>query len=298
MLRTTSISLTGQESRRDRRYAAPPVLVSLGGDVFAARNWSLGGLLLDAGPAVTVGCRFEAEIQVEGRDDRFLITAEALRRDRHSGSLACRFVEKSPDLVTALDRAIAARFLRARRGRGALGAAVAVATVLAGSSALAGGPGVLIPGGAPALEFRLNFPSPMIEPQGPPTTKGDLQISLTSPDRSVIQFLFSPRSRFGTESDPETGSSRTYAGLSWSLFDNGGFFGNLSLAGSVTRPGPDELYRSYLGPPLAIHSTFELGYQLGDRHSLTLSFDRATAPDLFSERNEFGNLRLRYGLKF
>ena len=58
------------------------------------------------------------------------------------------------------------------------------------------------------------------------------------------------------------------------------------------------MYRRSLGPPLALHSTFEFGYELGDRHSLTLSLDRATAPDIFNEHNELDNLHLRYGLKF
>ena len=48
MLRTTSISLTHKEMRRDRRYALPPVAVTLGDTQYRARNWSLGGLLLES----------------------------------------------------------------------------------------------------------------------------------------------------------------------------------------------------------------------------------------------------------
>lgn len=301
MLRTTSISLTHKEMRRDRRYALPRVALTLGDAEYEARNWSLGGLLLERGPSLTVGGRVAGALRVAGRDEVFPITAEAVRRDKAAGLLACRFIEPSPEMVGALDAAVAARFLRRNAGsRAALGAALVAALLLAAAPANAqgGGGGVLVPGNAPLPEFHLNFPNLMLEPLGSPATGDNLQISLTSPDRGVVSFLFSPRERFGMQQDASTGTSRSYAGLSWNLFSNDGFFGNLSLAESVTRPGPEEMYRRYLGPTVAMHSGFELGYQIGDGHSLTLSLDRATAPDPFSDRTELDNLRLRYGLKF
>jgi hypothetical protein len=157
---------------------------------------------------------------------------------------------------------------------------------------------MLVPGSAPLPQFHLNFPNLLIEPLGAPAVAGDLQISLTSPDRSVVHFLFSPRSSFAIDTDPNTGTKSSYAGLSWNLFEDNGFFGNLSLAGSFTRPGAEEMAPRALGPSLALHSMFEFGYQLGDGHSLTLSLDRATTPDFLSDRNEFNNFHLRYGLKF
>jgi hypothetical protein len=299
MLRTTSISVSHKELRRDRRYASPPVTLVLGGADYVARDWSLGGFLLEAAPEIDAGARINGRIRVAGRDDSFDIIAQAVRRDVKAGTLACRFVDPSSAMVTALDAAVAARFLRRRPGRAALGAAVLAAFLLAASRAVAAGGGVLVPGSAPLPQFHLDFPNLLIEPLGAPAVPGDLEISLTSPDRSVIQFAFSPRSRFGMTTDAETGTSRSYAGLSWNLFENSGFFGNLSLAGSLTRPGAEEMMNHRgLGPPLALHSMFEFGYQLGDRHSLTLSLDRSTAPDIFSERNELDNLLLRYGLKF
>jgi len=299
MLRTTSISLTHKEMRRDRRYAAPRVALTLGGIEYPARNWSLGGLLLESAPAVTIGGRVAGELRVAGRDDAFEITAEAVRRDKAGGLLACRFVEPSSAMVGALDAAVAARFSRRRLApRAGLGAALVAALLLAAAPAEAGDGGILVPGNAPLPEFHLNFPNLLLEPLGPPSASDDLQISLNSPDRGVVSFLFSPRSRFGMATDSGTGTSRSYAGLSWNLFNSNGFFGNLSVAGSLTRAGPEEMYPRYLGPSLALHSEFELGYQIGDRHSLTLSLDRATAPDPFSDRSELDNLRLRYGLKF
>ena len=299
MLRTTSISLTHKEMRRDRRYALPPVAVTLGDTQYRARDWSLGGLLLESAPAVAIGGRVTGELRVADRDGAFAITAEAVRRDKAAGLLACRFIEPSPDMVGALDAAVAARFLRRRPAPpAALGAALLAALLLAAAPADAGGSGVLVPGNAPLPEFRLDFPNLLLEPLGPPRGAEDLQISLNSPGRGVISFLFSPRSRFGLEQDSSTGTSRSYAGLSWNLFASNGFYSNLSIAGSVTRPGPEEMYRRYLGPTVGLHQEFELGYQLGDGHSLTLSLDHETTPDPFSERSELDNLRLRYGLKF
>ncbi|HXQ51747.1 MAG TPA: hypothetical protein VN802_11685 [Stellaceae bacterium] len=271
--------------------------VLLGNDDFTARGWSLGGFLHEAAPAVDVGGRIDGQLQVAGSAARHAVRAAAVRRDRKAGTLACRFLEPSEAMVTAFDAAVAGRFLR-RRARAGLGAWAFAAVVLAASSASAGGGGMLVPGNAPLPEFRLNFPDPLSEPFGPSSSHGDLQISLTTPGKGVIQFLFSPRSRFAITTDPETGASRSYAGLGWNLFDSDRFFGTLSLAGTLTRPGTDEFYRRSLGPPLALHSTFEFGYQFGDRHSLTLSLDRATTPDFLSERSELDNFTLRYGVKF
>ncbi|HUK60390.1 MAG TPA: PilZ domain-containing protein [Stellaceae bacterium] len=284
--------------RRDRRYAVPAVAVTLGGTQYRARNWSLGGLLLEAGPAVAIGGQVTGELRVADRGEGFPITAEAVRCDKREGLLACRFVEPSSAMVGALDSAVAARFLRRpNAARAGLGVALLAALLLAALPARAGSSGMLVPGGAPLPEFRLDFPNLLLDPIGPPATH-DLQISVDSPDRGVFSFLFSPRSRFGLAQDPTTGTSRSYAGLTWNLFDHAGFFGNLSIAGSVTRPGPEEMYRRYLGPTVGLHQEFELGYQLGDRHSLTLSLDHETSPDPFAERSELDNLRLRYGLKF
>ena len=298
MLRTTSISLTYQEMRRDRRYASPPLTVVIDGGDYRARNWSLGGFLLDAAPAVTASGRITGQIKVAGRTDSFGMTAEAVRRDDRAGTLACRFVDPSPSMVSALDSAVMARFLGRRTARRGIGAAAFALLLAAASPASAASGGGLVPGSAPLPEFHLDFPYPLLAPIEGPAAPGDLSISLTSPGQGVVQFLFSPRSSFDITTDPNTGTNRSYAGLSWNLFENNGFFGNLSLAGSYVRPGAEEMAPRALGPSLALHSTFEFGYQLGDRHSLTLSLDRATTPDFLSERNEFDNFHLRYGLKF
>jgi hypothetical protein len=305
MIRTKSISSTPKESRRDRRYSLPVLSVVSGGDEYPTKDWSLGGFLLQAAPAVDVGGRIVGHLKIEGNDESFAFTAEAVRRDDEAHTLACRFIDPSPVMVDALDSAMAARFFgrKPQARRPTLGGLVAAALLLGMQHALAAATvtsvGVLVPGGAPPLEFHLNFPNLLSEPIGlPKPDDGDLQISLTSPDKSVLQFLFSPRSQFGVATDRDTGTTRSYAGLSWNLFDNGGFFGTLGFSGSMTRFAPEDINRRLLGPPFALHSTFEFGYQISDQHSLTLSLDHASTPDFLNDRNELNNFQLRYGLKF
>jgi hypothetical protein len=297
MLRSTRITLGYKDSRRDRRYAVPPVRVKFAGDMCCARNWSLGGLLLESAPCFDVGEQFTGELQVDGRDAVFIMNAQTIRHDPDAGTLACRFVDPSPEMVGALDAAVAARFTRSRR-RAAFASALLGALLAAAPQARADGPGALVPGAAPLPQFHLNFPNLLSEPLLPPPPTGDLQISLSSPDKGVMQFLFSPRSTVGSVTDADTGTSRSYAGVGWNLFDAGGFYGTLGFAGSLTRPGADDIFRREYGAPLALHSMFQLGYELGGPHSLTLSLDHSSAPDLFGDHGELNNFQLRYGLKF
>jgi PilZ domain len=295
MLRSTSISLQSNNKRRDQRYGSPAVRVVVGTSSYDALNWSLGGALLCGPMRATVGSRLVGSLRIAGRANPIDVAAEVLRCDPGAGTIACRFVAPSEALVGALDAAVARRL----RGRGsAFGAALALGMMVAAPHAVADGPGsdALVPGGFPLPEFRLNFPDRLDEPLATGTT--DLRISLTSPDQKVLHFLFSPRSEFAMATDPGTGTSRSSIGLSWNLFRSDGFFGNFGVAGSFTHTGIDDVYRRYFGPPLALHGTFEFGYQLGTQHSLMLLLDHATAPDLFGEHNDLDNFQIRYGLKF
>ncbi|HLJ62893.1 MAG TPA: hypothetical protein VKT70_02225 [Stellaceae bacterium] len=156
----------------------------------------------------------------------------------------------------------------------------------------------LLPGGAPLPEFGLNFviDDPQrfgMRPAGP---NGNLDISLTSPDKGVLRFLFSPRSQFLSSADPTSGSNSTYVGLTWGLFDSHSLFGNIGVAGTYKTNGFDD---SHTLPLFSVHGAVELGYSLGQQHSLSLTLDRGHAFDPTSERIEtIDNLRIRYGYKF
>ena len=166
----------------------------------------------------------------------------------------------------------------------------------------AGQGGVLVRGGAPLPEFHLNFAidDPVRQAAQPPIVGDNLEIALTSPSDGVFHFLFSPRPQFGFGYDRMTASNRGFAGLTWSLFDNDRLFGSVGLAGSYD-PGsynPYDPLRRPLGPPLMVHGALELGYQLGQQHSLSLRLDEGRAPDLRPNGENSDNLSLRYGLKF
>jgi hypothetical protein len=189
--------------------------------------------------------------------------------------------------------------------------AAALATVLGGAPALAGGQtqqltilgAPLVPGAPTAPSFHLDFllADPARQPLRLPGSGSDnLEIELTSPNSDVFHFLFSPRPQFGFGADKTTGSNRGYAGLTWNLFDSDSVFGNLGLAGTYA-PAPTSPYdpqRRLFGPPLMLHGALEFGYHLGEQHSLSLRLDEGRAPELRLNGETSDNLRLRYGLKF
>jgi hypothetical protein len=195
------------------------------------------------------------------------------------------------------------------RGLRAGAAGFSLGALLLAAPAWAGGPapatatngGDLVRGGAPIPDFHVDLTGPgllLAEPR-PTADQGHLEISLGTPDNSgVLSFLFSPRPQFGGSLDRTTGTSRSYLGLSWDVFRGEGFYGSVGIAGSLTRPGAEEPSRSLLGPPVALHGTLELGYHLGEQHSLSLSLDHARTPDLAGGGDVGDRLRLGYGFRF
>jgi hypothetical protein len=159
-------------------------------------------------------------------------------------------------------------------------------------------PGMLIRGGAALPQFQLEFPNltPALNANG--SSGNNLEIALTSPDKSVFSFLFSPRAQFGTSLDRATGQQSNFAGMSWNVFDRNSFYGGLGLTAGVLDANSDPLRRN-LGSPLALHSTLQFGYRMAGEQSLLLSLDHANTPDFSGDHGELGeNLRLDYGVKF
>ena len=110
MLKTIRTNFDRHEMRRDRRYALPPLAVSINGTEFTARNWSLGGFQLSQGPSVALGAHIGGTIRVAGDGKPYNFTAEAVRRGNGAHGMSFRFRGLSPDLITALDRAVMRRF--------------------------------------------------------------------------------------------------------------------------------------------------------------------------------------------
>jgi hypothetical protein len=185
---------------------------------------------------------------------------------------------------------------------GFLGGVLWAAAVLAAAPAFAQSgplyPGTLIRGGAAMPQFQLEFPNlaPTLNAAG--GSGNNLEIALTSPDKSVFSFIFSPRAQFGTSLDRVTGVQSNFAGMSWNVFDQDSFFGGLGLTAAGADVSGDPLRRN-LGPPLALHSTLQFGYRFAGEQSLLLSLDHANTPDFSGDHGELGeNLRFNYGVKF
>jgi lipid A 3-O-deacylase len=162
--------------------------------------------------------------------------------------------------------------------------------------------GALVRGAAPLPDFHLDFllEDPARQVLLPLGRSSDLEIALTSPDNDVFRFLFSPRPQLGLSVDKLTGGNRGYAGLTWNLFDSRTVFGNLGVAGTydAAAGAPNDPLRRPLGPPLMLHGALELGYHLGDQHSLSLRLDEGRVPEFRLNGESSDNLSLRYGLRF
>ncbi|HUH85469.1 MAG TPA: hypothetical protein VLX85_12740 [Stellaceae bacterium] len=162
--------------------------------------------------------------------------------------------------------------------------------------------GAPLPDTAPAPTFHFDFllDDPARQALLPPGSTSNLEISLTSPNNSVFHFLFSPRPQFGFATDTY-GVNRSYAGLSWNLFDSRGLYGNLGLGGTYDTSSnlPNDPLRRSLTPPLMLHGGLELGFHFGEQHSLSLRLDEGVTPGFHLNSGETSdNFRLRYGLKF
>jgi hypothetical protein len=116
MLKTIRINFDRHEARRDRRYALPPITVTLVPGAYTTSNWSLGGFLLPANPepalTLALGARVSGKVTLPEGGATVAFAAEVVRCD--ADGTGFRFVEPSEELVGALDRAIAHRLFRKR----------------------------------------------------------------------------------------------------------------------------------------------------------------------------------------
>ncbi len=103
-----------RELRRDRRYVSPPLTVTIAATDYVTRDWSLGGFQALTAAKVAVGNQVCGLVRVSGSQVAHAFTAQAVRCDRARDIVAFRFVEQSPALVKALDRAVINRLVGAR----------------------------------------------------------------------------------------------------------------------------------------------------------------------------------------
>lgn len=114
MLKTIRTNFDRREMRRDRRYPLPRIAVTIGTARFEVQDWSLGGFQTIEGPSVAIGKEVSGTLQIVGQDATYDFVAEAVRSITANHGIGFRFVELSPQLVTALDRAALRRFVGRR----------------------------------------------------------------------------------------------------------------------------------------------------------------------------------------
>jgi hypothetical protein len=178
-------------------------------------------------------------------------------------------------------------------------AAALSGTARADSTAALAANSSLVRGGAPLPQFNTSFPIQIGNPDPVGAAKSDLEISLTTPDHSVLRFLFSPRSLSGETPGIGGTAGADYTGLAWNIFDNDRLFGSIALSGAVNRRSINDPTSRLYGPLISLHSTFELGYTFDPGQSLSLDVDHAHPAPVFGDRSLPGeNLRLQYGYHF
>jgi len=180
----------------------------------------------------------------------------------------------------------------------ALAALLPLAAPAFADGAAAAYAGTLVRGGAPMPQFQLAFPGQDSAKNSVPG--GNLQIDVTSPNKSVFSFLFSPRAQWGSNYDAASGTTSSAAGFNWNDQIAGSrFYGGFGLVGSVLTPGAEDVLHRNAGMSPALHGTLHFGYDLDGEQNLLLSFDGALMSGYNADHSELGdNLRLNYGVKF
>lgn len=185
---------------------------------------------------------------------------------------------------------------------GLLLALVAVAALAAPARAdgtLPIGNSALVRGGAPLPQFNTGLPIEIGNPAPASTARSDLEISLTTPDHSVVHFLFSPRGLAGATPSFGMTPGASYSGVAWNLFDYDKLSGSIALSSAINRSLREDPTSRLYGPLVSLHSTFELGYAFDPQQSLSFDIDHANPAPYFGDRTSTGeNLRLQYGVHF
>ena len=81
---------TGDDRRRERRFALPALEIAIGDERFRAVNWSMRGALLH-GICELVGVRVRGEMGVPGSIEAVPFAATVVRTDLETGNCAICF---------------------------------------------------------------------------------------------------------------------------------------------------------------------------------------------------------------
>jgi hypothetical protein len=113
-MRIARTNFDRQESRRDRRYALPSLVVVIQDHEHVSDNWSLGGFVLTGKMAYKIGAMVGGKLHVDNTGG-VPFTAEVVRKDEKSGTIGFQFRDLTAVAMTKLDRALARRLVSRRR---------------------------------------------------------------------------------------------------------------------------------------------------------------------------------------
>ncbi len=99
------------ETRRDRRYVSPRITVCIAGIDHMIHDWSLGGFQACNGLSLPRGSQISGSVRIAGNVATYPFAAEAVRSDAQRQAVGFRFVDVSPSLWRALERAVVARMV-------------------------------------------------------------------------------------------------------------------------------------------------------------------------------------------
>ena len=126
----------------------------------------------------------------------------------------------------------------------------------------------------------------------------NVELLFTSP--SFLKVLWSPRPHIGGNINSKGDTSQVYFGLSWEWDFWRHMFGGFSLGGAwhdgETTNAP--LDRKELGCSVLFRESVELGFRIGERHSLSAFLDHISNAKLCSTNEGLENVGMRYGYKF
>jgi len=114
-MKTTRVTFDQHNSRRDRRYPLPALVITIDGGEYTTVNWSLGGFLITGfDRKLSSGKPITGKLSVADHSVGFQFTAKVVRTgEPEPDQLAVQFTELGENGMSVLERIITRRLFRA-----------------------------------------------------------------------------------------------------------------------------------------------------------------------------------------
>lgn len=114
----------------------------------------------------------------------------------------------------------------------------------------------------------------------------------------IGSYIFSPRPHMGMSINTRGGTHQFYAGLTWRI-NLGNFFIEPSFGGEIhtAHLKTSSSHKKALGSRLLFHEAIAIGYQITEKHSLSIMLDHASNAGIAKPNSGITTLGLRYGYK-